>query len=333
MRKDKEKTMTYDKVVLITRETRLEGLVKRFNTRSQAKFYVNSSLALGEANQKHPKTKNSNADFSLFEQEHETYTYVVEKLKQQIREVYKLQVIDRAFLPNFIFSPQDIVITVGVDGLVVNTAKYLSGQPLIAVNPDPEHIDGVLTPFTVDDVMPTLAFVHEGQENYKRITMTEATLQDGQSIRACNDLFIGAATHVSARYRLGYGFPDETQSSSGIIVSTGVGATGWISSVYHMTNRILRDQQPNLYISQPKLDWEAEKLLFAVREPFVSKTTTANIVTGVITKQQPLVIESQMENNGVIFSDGIESDFLAFNAGMMATINIAEQKTNLVIKA
>lgn len=323
--------MTYDKVVLITRETRLEGLVKRYNTRSQAKFYVNASLAVGSATQ--PKKKDTSSDFSLFEQEHETYIHVVEQLKQQIREVYKLQVIDRTFLPNFIFSPQDIVITVGVDGLVVNTAKYLSGQPLIAVNPDPKQIDGVLTPFTIDDVMLTLAQVHEGRERYKRITMAEATLQDGQSIRAFNDLFIGAATHVSARYRIGYSFPDETQSSSGIIVSTGAGATGWISSVYHMTNGIVRAQQPDQHITPPQLDWEDEKLLFAVREPFVSKTSTANLVTGTITKQQPLIIESQMENNGVIFSDGVESDFLSFNAGMMATISIAEQKTNLVVKA
>lgn len=32
---------------------------------------------------------------------------------------------------------QDIVVVIGQDGLVANTLKYLDGQPVIAINPDP----------------------------------------------------------------------------------------------------------------------------------------------------------------------------------------------------
>ncbi len=308
--------MNYEKVVLVTRETRLEGLVERFNTRSQASFYVTQS----------------GGDFLVFEHEHETYHAAVHKLKQQIRENYKLQVVEREFLPNFIFSPQDVVVTVGIDGLVVNTAKYLAGQPLIAINPDPTHIDGILLPFQVSEALAAIESVFQRKEQYKQITMAQVTLNDGQTLRAFNDLFIGASSHVSARYRLEMKGKQETQSSSGIIISTGAGSTGWISSVINMTNGVIRGfQQKAKNISVPKLDWQAESLLFAVREPFVSKTSTANIVSGYVTKKQPLIIESQMEQNGVIFSDGMESDFLSFNAGSTATITLAEQKTNLVI--
>ena len=38
-----------------------------------------------------------------------------------------------------------------------------------------------------------------------------------------------------------------------------------------------------------------------------------------------------MPENGVIFSDGIESDYLAFNAGMQATIGVAERAGRLVV--
>ncbi|WP_028776932.1 hypothetical protein [Shimazuella kribbensis] len=321
--------MNYEKIVLVTRETRLDGLVKRFNTRSQAKFYVNQSLQQASGLTSSNKTQ----DFSLFEAEHNTYLSAVESVKEQLRETYKLQVIDRSFLPNYIFSPQDIVVTIGIDGLVVNTAKYLSGQPLIAINPDPENIDGILLPFHIHDAFTAIENVFNGRESYKRITMAKAKLNDGQTLRAFNDLFIGAATHVSARYRIGYKQPSETQSSSGIIVSTGAGSTGWISSVMNMANGVYQHYQPKgNRLPTPKLDWQDESLLFAVREPFVSKTTSAQMVTGTISKRQPLVIESQMEQNGVIFSDGVENDFLAFNAGMTAIISIAEQKTNLVIK-
>ncbi|MCH5585802.1 sugar kinase [Shimazuella sp. AN120528] len=322
--------MNYEKIVIVTRETRLDGLVKRYNTRSQARFYVNQSLKQASRSPSGETTQ----DFSLFEQEHNTYLSAVESVKEQFRENYKLQVIDRSFLPNYIFSPQDIVVTIGIDGLVVNTAKYLSGQPLIAINPDPEHIDGILLPFQVRDAYAAVENVFHGRETYKKITMAEAKLNDGQTLRAFNDLFIGAATHVSARYRLGYHLPMETQSSSGIIVSTGAGSTGWISSVINMANGVYRSYQPKSeQLTPPKIKWEDESLLFAVREPFVSKTTTAQMVTGSITKHKPLVIESQMEQNGVIFSDGVENDFLMFNAGMTATITIGEQKTNLVVKS
>jgi hypothetical protein len=38
-----------------------------------------------------------------------------------------------------------------------------------------------------------------------------------------------------------------------------------------------------------------------------------------------------MAEHGVIFSDGIEADFLAFNAGARATIGIAERQGLLVV--
>ena len=45
-----------------------------------------------------------------------------------------------------------------------------------------------------------------------------------------------------------------------------------------------------------------------------------------------LVITSQMPDNGIIFSDGIENDYLAFNSGAIAHIALAERKANLVIR-
>jgi hypothetical protein len=38
-----------------------------------------------------------------------------------------------------------------------------------------------------------------------------------------------------------------------------------------------------------------------------------------------------MPSGGVIFSDGVEQDFLAFESGTTATINIADRKLNLVV--
>jgi hypothetical protein len=308
--------MVYDKIVLVTRKTRLEGLIERFNSRGQARFVI----------------EHSGGDFGFFEREHETYYAAQALLRANLAEILKVQVIEREFLPNFLFSESDLVATIGIDGLVVNTAKYLSGQPLVAVNPDPKHIDGVLLPFTVHSAPEAVRQVLKGHLKTRFISMAEARLNDGQSLLAFNDLFIGVRSHLSARYRIRFLSQEEDHSSSGVIVSTGAGSTGWLSSLFNMANGMLA-QFGGQYeaLKRPDLNWETERLLFVVREPFVSKTSQAELVCGAISPEAPLTIESHMPEGGVIFSDGVESDFLGFNAGLTATIALADKKTCLVV--
>jgi hypothetical protein len=238
----------------------------------------------------------------------------------------------RTYLPNFLFSGEDLVVTIGIDGLVVNTAKYLKGQPLLAVNPDPEHIDGLLLPFSVSEALSIAPEVLRGNARIKQVTMAEARLNDGQSLLAFNDLFIGRNDQVSARYRINFDGSSELHSSSGIIVSTGAGSTGWLSSLFNMANGMLAGfGEQELLLDRPQLPWESDRLLFVVREPFVSRTSAASIVCGELSGGQPLMLESNMPDGGVIFSDGVAVDYLAFNAGAVATIALAEQKSRLVV--
>ena len=69
-----------------------------------------------------------------------------------LAQMGRVQTVDRSFLPNFVFAPEDTVVTLGQDGLVANTLKYLNGQPVVGVNPDPERWDGRLLPFRVGDL-------------------------------------------------------------------------------------------------------------------------------------------------------------------------------------
>jgi hypothetical protein len=69
-----------------------------------------------------------------------------------------------------------------------------------------------------------------------------------------------------------------------------------------------------------------------VREPFVSRTSSAGIVFGQIARGQELVITSHMPDYGVIFSDGIEADYLAFNSGFIARVGLSERKAHLIVR-
>jgi len=304
----------FDKIVLVTRKTRLEELIERFNTRAQAKFYI----------------EHAGGDFSAYVVEHDTYQRSLEVVRRAVETGLKIQSMDRALVPTYVFTKSDLIITLGQDGLVANTAKYVSGQPILAVNPDIERFDGILLPFRPLDVRPNLERTLAGKASLRTVTMAEAILKDGQRLLAFNDLFIGAGTHVSARYRIRYGDKRENHSSSGIIVSTGAGSTGWLSSIFNETSGIL-SFLGGAPVKPVRMEWEDQRLLFIVREPFVSRHSQAAIVAGNVLPGAPLALESQMPAGGVIFSDGMEADHLDFNSGAIANICIAPEKANLVV--
>jgi len=204
-----------NRIVIVTRATRLEKVLESQNTVSQAKFYV----------------KQLGSDFGDYEEEHKQYNESLKLVRRSLEELGNVQMLDRKFLPNFIFAPNDIVVAVGQDGLVVNTLKYLSGQPLIGINPDASRWDGVLLPFKPLDAAKIAEETINGRRRFEEVTMAKAKIQNGQELLAVNDFFIGQKAHTSARYVIKYNGLKENQSSSGIIVSTGLGSTGWMKSI------------------------------------------------------------------------------------------------------
>jgi hypothetical protein len=66
-------------------------------------------------------------------------------------------------------------------------------------------------------------------------------------------------------------------------------------------------------------------------EPFPSRNTQTDITFGRISRGHPLELVSQMADYGVIFSDGVEGDFLQFNSGMTAIIELADRSGALVV--
>lgn len=304
----------YKKLIIVTRKTRLQELVERFNTRSQAKFYI----------------EHAGGDFNDYEREDDAYRSSLEVLRRSLDFEMPQQLVDRTLVPTFQFQNEDLVVTLGQDGLVANTAKYVGAQPIVAVNPEPKRFDGILLPFLPDQARSAVARVIEAKASIHEVTLAEIKLHDGQRLLAFNDLFIGARSHVSALYRIKCGSKSETQSSSGVLVSTGAGSTGWLSSVFNMASGVASFCGGNV-VKPIRLPWEDRRLVYVVREPFVSRHSQANIVAGMLETGQELVLESLMPSGGAVFSDGMEADFLEFNSGAIATVKAAEQRAHLVV--
>jgi NAD kinase len=304
--------MNVEYAIIVKNKTRLESLVERFNTKAQAKFYIER---LG-------------GNFEDYVAEHETFHYSLNSVQTRLSGVIKNKTVERNFVPSFIFSEKHVIVVIGQDGLVANTAKYAKGLPIVAVNPDKQRYDGVLLPFDPTNFIGAVESVVADRYHAKTMRFAEAKLNDGQRLLAFNDLFIGASSHISARYKISFANKTEEHSSSGLIVSTPAGSTGWLSSIFNMAYGVAGMFEKNLKPKKPKL--RDDELLFAVREPFKSIRTQTEITAGLIRRQQNLTIESLMPTSGIIFSDGVESDFIRFNSGSIASIGVAKETAVLV---
>jgi len=274
-------------------------LIAHHATRGQAEFFLASR---GQS-------------IAELERRHERVMQALQRVIRQIPADWRRNQVRREELDRFLFEPQDLVIAVGQDGLVANVAKYLQGQRVIGVNPDQMLNDGILVPFAAEQIADILMDAMFGEPAVQQRTMVKACLDNGQTLLALNELFIGHHSHQSARYFIQQENHSEHQSSSGIIV-----ASGWARSIH-------RERADQLKLPQQ----ENRTLAFYVREAFPGIATGTSLTAGLLHKDAQLQVRSEMNSNGIIFGDGIEADFLEFNWGTQVEIGVADQCLNLLI--
>ncbi len=226
--------------------------------------------------------------------------------------------VERADLARFVFGPEDIIVVVGQDGLVANAAKYLDGQPVVGINPEPERNPGILVPHAPQAAAALLRASTRDPEVQER-TMVEAVTDDGQALCALNEVYVGHASHQSARYQLET--PDgrrERQSSSGVLVGTGTGATGWLRSAW-------RERRSTVTLPGPT----APTLCWFVREAWPSPIFGTELTEGSLARGAKLNLIAESDQL-VCFGDGIEADALPLTWGQRLTVRTASRRLRLV---
>jgi len=290
------------RVVLVHRHTEYDELLARHGSHGQAEFYLSTrGRDIAEIHARHARQQD-----------------VLRQVEAGIPLAWRQGHVERADLPQFLFGPEDIIAVVGQDGLVANLAKYLDGQPVIGLNPQPDRFPGVLVRHDPSATADLLADVAGGRAIVEARTMVAATLDDGQQLLALNEIFVGHATHQSARYTLSVDGRSERQSSSGLIVSTGTGATGWAASL----NQTRAHPLPLPAPADPRLAW-------FVREAWPSATTSTQLVAGILQPPDRLIVACELGDGGVVFGDGIENDTLRVDWGQRVTVSTAERALHL----
>lgn len=303
-----------DRVVIVHKPSRLDELVLEHLTVGMAKFVLESR---GQS-------------FESYVQEADTYNAALCEVRSQIPNDIPIASVTREDLPNFLFRDNDLVVVCGPDGLFANLAKYLGNQAVLTVNPDPKTVAGVLMLFPPNAVGEIIAQVQEGKHQLESLPFVRASIDNDRVVWGINDIFIGRKDHISARYEIEFGNQREHQSSSGIIVSTGVGSTGWMRAVAAMVSGLTREGMPHKMSQLP--DGTSNELVFVVREPFPSPNTGTNLVTGRVFPGRPLTISSEMPNGGYVFSDGVVERAVEWNAGSKVVISVGDRYVQRIVR-
>lgn len=293
------------RVVIVHRRTELEELLSRHGTRGQAEFFL--------------KARGRSLD--QVQRGQDTTHEAIAAIRAAVPQDWVTVLVEREDLARFLFAPEDLVFVVGQDGLVANTAKYVSTQPVIGVDPAKGQNPGVLVRFSYQQAIKIIADLvrkPDALPQLRRLTMVEGSLDDGQQICALNELFVGHRSHQSARYTVSAQGKQERQSSSGLLVGTGTGATGWLAS--------LAADRGGRSLPGP----EDQALAWFVREAWPSPSTGTALTEGMVSGGQSLEIRVESDQL-VVFGDGIEQDRLLVGWGQTLQIQVAQRTLNLAV--
>ncbi|MET8947131.1 hypothetical protein ABZX30_27080 [Streptomyces sp. NPDC004542] len=293
------------RAVLVHRTTEYEELLARHGTHGQAAFFLSSrGRDVAEVADRHRRTRRALAEVA-----------------SAVPLTWRQTTVERADLDRFLFAPEDVVVVVGQDGLVANAAKYLTGQPVVGIDTDPGRNPGVLVRHRPEDAAALLPGVPARGTGAEELTMVEAVADDTQRLVALNEIYLGAAGHQTARYRLGLdgdGGVVEAQASSGVLVGTGTGATGWLRSVW-------QERGSRLALPAPAED----RLVWFVREAWPSPATGTSLVAGELRASAALSVTVESDRL-IAFGDGIESDALELTWGQTVRVGVCERRLRLV---
>ncbi|HEY3549397.1 MAG TPA: hypothetical protein VGK17_25280 [Propionicimonas sp.] len=292
------------RAVVVHRRSELDELVDRHGTRGQVEFVL----------------RTRGRTLTDLQARHDALAQALHDVRAGVPDDWRRGEVERTDLHRFAFEPEDVCLVVGPDGLVANTAKYLDRQPVVGIDPEPGRNAGALVRHRAPSTRAILGALTRGDASWQERTLVRAALDDGTVLDALNDIYVGDAGHQSARYQLRLrDGRTERQSSSGIVVATGTGSTGWATSLARQRA-----------ISPPLPATSSGDLVWFVREAWPSPVTGTELTAGALPEGWALTV--QIESDAlVLFGDGLEADRVVATWGQTVELSASGRRLRLVV--
>ncbi len=213
-----------------------------------------------------------------------------------------------------------LVIILGGDGYFSYVSHYIDDQLVIGVKADPKKSSAVLYELDVDDFINFYPMLLQGNFTIANWTRLRAVI-NAKPIKelSLSDIFVGARLSVDmSRYVIYYKGVQEEQKTSGILVSTGTGSTGWWKKL-----NLTQQRRMGTFARTSRT------ARFVVRDEPSSRLSGYKIVSGKIKPDEVLKIRSLVDD-GVVSPDSYSSLMYPFPAGDTVEISISDNPLRVI---
>lgn len=212
------------------------------------------------------------------------------------------------------FNDRDLIIAVGGDGTILNTAHFMLGEtPLLTVKSEPKSIGGLCV-INYTEFEEAVRNILAGKFKTEKWARIEGKIGNRTDF-ALNEILIGPKYRSgAARYEINFNGKKEAQLSSGIIISTGSGSSAWYRHIAGNEGAFPRD---------------ADELKFIATE--YNTENGYKLANGIFKPGDILKIKSLMSINGAVSFDGDSNKRMyKFLTGNEIEISIAKKPLHVI---
>ncbi|MFH0936911.1 MAG: hypothetical protein V1808_01300 [Candidatus Daviesbacteria bacterium] len=243
----------------------------------------------------------------------------VESLNNLTDFLKDAKVIGRNRLNKTIAAGANLIIALGGDNHFLYVSHFINGQLLLGINSDPTSSEGALTYFTVKSLKDFWSKLEADDFKIEEWPRLQIAL-NGKKIQALatGDIFIGESRRENmSRYLISLDGQEEEQKSSGLLITTGAGSTGWYDSACHY-----------LFENGNKFPKTKQEARYLVTEVYRGKLSKYQMLEGGFGPGQKLIISSLNDSSGEISIDSLVR--CKFNRGSQAIIEISDKPLRVI---
>jgi NAD kinase len=216
----------------------------------------------------------------------------------------------------------------GDDFFKLVSNKMPQSTLLLGVNSDPTESRGFLLPVSIDELPAFITLLERGVysiEEWSRVRVSVNGVERGSAI---NDIALGKKDFsLTSHFEVEYRGKQYSVASSGILVSTGVGSTGWFLN-------------GGMYINHDDRTFPrtAKKVAFELLTPLVKvsdvegrrKITLPDLVEGELLEGEVLRVVSKNDDEAFIAKDSL--DRVPFQRGTVAEVSLDPNPSKVIVK-